>query len=105
MQEVAYYTKTVSMRGKATYTPVERPAGANDLTDAQLVTLAATVAVSALMQIEKLMEPHKHRQRRVQCVEYAITELAQLGGAPVDPAVVDFWAKTWSSVLPVMQSN
>ena len=105
MREVAYYTKTVSMRGKATYTPVERPAGANDLTDAQLVTLAATVAVSALMQIEKLMEPHKHKDRRVQCVEYAILELAKLGGEPVSQEITDYWAKTWAVTLPLLQSN
>ena len=105
MREVAYYTKTVSMRGKATYTPVERPAGANDLTDAQLVTLAATVAVSALMQIEKLMQPHKHKDRRVQCVEYAILELAKLGGEPVSQEITDYWAKTWAVTLPLLQSN
>lgn len=105
MQEVAYYTKTVSQRGKATYHPIEMPKCENNLTDAQLITLATTVAVSALMQIEKLMAQHKHMVHRIQCVEYAIMELAKLSGEPVDQEVVDYWAKTWTTMLPLMQSN
>lgn len=105
MQEVAYYTKQVSMRGKATYTGVPIPEGADNLTDGQLITLATTVAVSALMQIEKLMQPHKHKDRRVQCVEYAILELAKLGGEPVSQEITDYWAKTWAVTLPLLQSN
>lgn len=105
--QVELYTKNVSAKGKVSYQPYveQRPDGIDDMTDAQLVTLAVAAGVTCLMMMERMIPEHKRNARHIKKVEEAILALAKGNGDQVDADIMDYWTKSWNKSMQLMQSN
>jgi len=99
------FERITSPSGRVTYREYipTAPDGADDMTDAQLVTMAVSVGVTCLMMLERMLKPHSRNARKIQQLEHAIFELAKGQGAHVDSEIVDYWIEVWNSTMANIQ--
>ena len=97
------YEKIVSPGGKTTYTPfvqlpkVKKEPKVIEFTDRQCLTVAGTLAVMTLMQVERYIPAHKINHRKVKVVREAVHDLFKGVGQEIDDQsakwIVDCWTR------------
>ena len=94
------YTKTVSERGKVTYTPYAPNTRAEiEIDNGQLATLAGTIGLCTLMGLERHLPPHALLSRKIRAAENAIVEVAKLGGKELDQRMTDAGTEAWGAAV------
>lgn len=76
-----------------------------ELTDAELVTLTATIGSCVLMVMERHLPPKSALRSRIAKVEDAIKSLAQLNACKLDDRLFDAGIHAWSSAIERLQKE
>lgn len=70
-----------------------------EMTDDQVLSLAATIATCCLVALEQHMPAHKAMARKIQDLEKAIMGLANLTGQQLDDKMVDIGTGAWGPAM------
>lgn len=70
-----------------------------EMTDNQVLSLAATIATCCLVGLEQHLPAHKAMARKIQDLEKAIIGLSNLNGQQLDEKMVDIGTGAWGSAM------
>lgn len=70
-----------------------------EMTDNQILSLAATIATCCLVGLEQHLPEHKAMARKIRDLEKAIMGLANLTGQQLDDKMVDIGTGAWGSAM------
>jgi hypothetical protein len=95
------YEKHISPKGKTTYREHTgyAPLPDDELTDAQLITLAVSIGVTCLEMLHRTLPAHSRNARKTRALEAAIFATAQGHGEHVDREMVTWWIDRWNATM------
>ena len=100
-----YYTKEVTSGGKVKYVPVDVKEFTIELSNQQVMSLAATIAVCCLIGLEENTPDHSLRSRLIKEIESSITNLTKLHGSQLDDAMVQVGIGAWGAAMEYLADH